>query len=105
MKTTKRSFRAARQLKLHRRICDLLEMVVECDKRYGDAVDTLNLYDNTTDWMQPIRLMNDRGYLVSKCNKYFRIKERLTKYYAEIMSRVEDIAILHVENKTEINNY
>lgn len=99
MKTTKRSFRAARQLKLHQRAVDCLDMIVSCDKKIADAQDEINSGISKD-------IFGYLFYWQQQKLKYDAIKRRLTKYYAEIMSRVEDIAILHVENKVnQINNY
>ncbi len=99
MQTTKRSFRAMRQMKLHQRAVDVLDMIVRCDNYYANAMDYLNRWD-AANWMDMIRLVNKRDDLEKHVNKYAAIKQRLTSWYIDIMGRIEDVAILHI-NETE----
>ncbi len=99
-KTAKRSFRAARQLKLHQRAVDVLDMIVTADKRYANAEDYLRRYDASKNWMDMIRIMNNRNDLERELARYDAIRQRLTSWYIDIMGRIEDVAILHI-NETE----
>ncbi len=99
MQTTKRSFRAARQLKLHQRAVDVLDMIVTADKYLCDAQDNLKRWD-AANWMDLIRIMSNRSQWEQSVNKYEAIRQRLTSWYIDIMSRIEDVAILHMEDKT-----
>lgn len=96
METTKRSFRAARQLKLHQRCVDVLDMIVTCDKNYADAADYLAKYDRAG-WLDIIKCVHRRDDLEAEVNRYAAIKQRLTLWYIDIMSRIEQVAILHVQ--------
>ena len=98
MKTTNRSFRAARQLKLHQRAVDCLDMIVTCDKRIGDAKYDLNLWDKAGSF-SPIRLAYNRNELEANVLKYELIKLRLTEWYCDIMARINDVALEHLESK------
>ncbi len=99
METVKRSFRAMRQMKLHQRAVDVLDMIVTCDKYLGDAQDNLKRWD-AANWMDIIRIMSKRSQWEQSVNKYEAIKQRLTSWYIDIMGRIEDVAILHI-NETE----
>jgi len=96
MQTTKRSFRAARQLKLHQRCVDILDMIVTCDNYLGNAQDNLKRWDDAN-WMDMIRIMSKRESWVESVTKYAAIKQRLTSWYIDIMSRIEQVAILQIE--------
>ncbi len=100
MKTAKRSFRAARQLRLHQRAVDVLDMIVTCDKYYADAEDNLKRWDKAN-WMDMIRIMSNRSQWEQSVNKYAAIKQRLTSWYIDIMGRIEDVAILHINEQNE----
>jgi len=98
MKTVKYGFKAMYQMKLHKRAVDCLDMIVTCDKRIGDANYDLNLWDKAT-WSDLIRVMSNRDYFENKVLKYELIKQRLTKWYCEIMVRINDVALEHLESK------
>jgi hypothetical protein len=104
METTKRSFRAARQLKLHQRAVDCLDMIVRCDVRIGECKDALKRWDVARPF-DLIRAVYSRYDMEQPITRHEAIKQRLTLWYIDIMARIEDVAIVHLEKKLGNEHY
>jgi len=104
METVKRSFIAARQLRLHQRAIDCLDMIVSAEKILANAQDYLNRYDKAK-WTDLIQIVNRRHNLEANVHKYERIIARLTKWYRDIMNRI-NLVNLDTDLQTKISeNY
>jgi hypothetical protein len=100
MKTAKRDFRASITLKLHQKAVDILDMIVSCDKRIGNAKDYLNrYYAAKNDSFSMLRLFNTEEDLISNVTRWEKVKERLTRYYIDVMGRINKLMIDFVESK------
>ncbi len=77
-------------------------MIVKAENIKANAQDYLNRY-NAAKWTDLIQIVNRRDNLEANVLKYQRIQDRLTKWYADIMKRI-NLVTLDSDIQTKILN-
>lgn len=70
-----------KQIDIHTKCQCILEMISKVDYLIDCIKERLTLFNNTSDWTAPIRLMNTRESFDKSIAKMQGIKERLLSYY------------------------
>lgn len=78
-----------KQMKLHQRCVDILELIRKCNNEINDYRRLLSAWDNSDAWSS-IRLSWSRGELVFHIDRFRAIKKRLSMWYADISVRLNE---------------
>lgn len=73
----------------HEKAIYLLSLIGECNKRIAFNQSELNRYDNTKDWMQPIKLMHQRRDFTDAISRYETIRSYLVKRYTSLVVSID----------------
>ncbi len=77
-----------KQLKLHERCVDCLDMIIKAKNMSEESKLTLRRYDNAKDDFQPIRLFRTRPEIEAEIARWDAVRVRLTLWYCDIMERI-----------------
>jgi hypothetical protein len=96
-------FYAQKQIKLHQRCLDVLDLIVSADKAIEEARHYLHRYDNCKDHYAPLRLFNNREDLDNRLRRYRLIKDRIVMWYADIERRLIEEVVERADKENVVS--